>query len=56
MNYSNNSYTRGQNTTSDQNSYDLIYKDIIVKCNNKFKNKEYVVNLNNNYEQIYKID
>lgn len=57
MNYSNNSYTRGQNTTSDQNSYDLIYKDVVIKCdNNKLKNKEYVVNLNNNYEQIYKIE
>jgi hypothetical protein len=59
MNYSSNSYTRGQNITSDQNSYDLIYKDVIVNYNNTDKHYfdvDYPVNLNFNYERIYKAE
>lgn len=59
MNYSSNSYTRGQNNISDQNSYDLIYRDVVVNYNNidtHYIDVEYPINLNFNYERIYKAE
>ena len=52
---------RGQNVTSDQSSYDIIFKDIIVKSENRnviiFPNpNNYTVQLNGSIDKIYKAE
>ena len=52
---------RGQNVTADQSSYDIIYKDIIVKSENRntdiFPNPNtYTVTLNEAFDKIYKAE
>jgi hypothetical protein len=52
---------RGSNVTSEQSSYDIIFKDIIVKSLNRNVNvypnpNNYTVQLNENITQIYKAE
>ena len=54
-----NGAPKGSNITSDQSSYDLIFKDIIVSSNKRnisvYPNpNRYLVDLNMNINQIYK--
>lgn len=59
--YNVNGPPRGSNVTSDQSSYDIIYKDIIVKSENRntyiYPNpNNYTVTLNQNFDKIYKAE
>ena len=59
--YNVNGPPRGSNVTSDQSSYDIIFKDIIVKSENRNLNiypnpNSYTVRLNENIVQVYKAE
>jgi len=59
--YNVNGPPRGSNVTSDQSSYDIIYKDIIVKSENRntsiYPNpNNYSVGFNQHFEKIYKAE
>ena len=59
--YNVNGPPRGSNVTSDQSSYDIIFKDIIVKSENRNLNiypnpNSYTVRLNENIAQVYKAE
>jgi hypothetical protein len=52
---------RGPNVTSDQTSYDIIFKDVIVKSKNRNLNiypnpNNYTIRFNENITQIYKAE
>jgi len=57
--FSSNSYTRGQNSNSDQNSYDLVYKDVIVSYKsyeNLLNNNTYTVDTDFQFDKLYKVE
>ena len=59
--YNMNGAPRGSNVTSDQSSYDIIFKDIIVKSENRntlvYPNPNtYTVGLNEHIEKIYRAE
>ncbi len=59
--YNVNGPPRGSNVTSDQSSYDIVFKDIIVKSENRnmtiYPNpNNYSVNLNQGMDKVYKAE
>ena len=55
--YSINGPPKGANVTSDQEEYDIVYKDIIVNKNNlNGGTPNYIFQLGNQFEKIYKAE
>ena len=51
-----NSTFKGANVTSDQSSYDLLFKDVIINRSTQFDLPVFTVPLNQEYNNLYKAE